>query len=88
MGERGMEGGGGIICLLIRCHNQNDSGIRMDREEGHFNVPLSVRDKVKGQCPQTTIFLRESRAEADWNRGHSANQPKARPDITAEVDWA
>ena len=38
-----------------------------------------MRDKVTRQCPQTTTFLRERRAEADSNRGPSAYQPNALP---------
>ena len=36
-------------------------------------------DKVTRQCPQTTTFLRERRAEAVSNRGPSAYQPNALP---------
>ena len=28
----------------------------MGSDESHFNVSLTVRDKVKRQCPQTTTF--------------------------------
>ena len=28
----------------------------MGSDESHFNVSLTVRDKVTGQCPQTTTF--------------------------------
>ena len=36
---------------------QNDSCIKtMGNDESHFNVSLTVRDKVTRQCPQTTIF--------------------------------
>ena len=28
----------------------------MGSDENHFNVSLIVRDKVAGQCPQTTTF--------------------------------
>ena len=42
MGEWGMEMGGGgereIIYLLLHCHHQNDSCIKMDSDESHFNV--------------------------------------------------
>ena len=55
-----------IIYLLLHCHHQNDSCIKM----GHFNVSLIVRDKVT---------RRERRAEADSNRGPSAYQPNALP---------
>ena len=30
--------------------------IKMGSDESHFNVSLTVRDKVTGQCPQTTTF--------------------------------
>ena len=30
--------------------------IKMGSDEGHFNVSLIVRDKVKRPCPQTTTF--------------------------------
>ena len=30
--------------------------IKMGTDESHFNVSLIVRDKVTGQCPQTTTF--------------------------------
>ena len=47
--------------------------------ESHFNVSLIVRDKISRQCPQTTTFWRERRAEAESNRGSSAYQPNALP---------
>ena len=28
----------------------------MGSDESHFNVSLTVRDKVTGQCPQATVF--------------------------------
>ena len=48
-------GGEEIIYLLLHCHHQNDSCIKMGSDESHFNVSLIVRD-VTRQCPQTTIF--------------------------------
>ena len=45
-----------IIYLLLHCHHQNDYCIKMGSEEIHFNVSLTVRDKITSQCPQTTIF--------------------------------
>ena len=45
-----------IIYLLLHCHHQNDSCIKMGTDESHFNVFI-VRDKVTRQCPQTTTFL-------------------------------
>ena len=63
------------ICLRLAClvwHNQNDSCIKMGSDESHFDVSLTVRDKVTRQCPQYYNFWRERRAEADSNRGPSA----------------
>ena len=45
------------LYLSLHCHHQNDSCIKMDSDESHFNVSLIVRDKVTRQChAQTTIF--------------------------------
>ena len=30
--------------------------IKMGSDESHFNVSLTVRDRVTRQCPQTTTF--------------------------------
>ena len=52
-----MEGGKReIIYLSLHSHHQNDSCIKMGIDESHFNVSLTVRDKVTRQCPQTTTF--------------------------------
>ena len=40
----GAGGGGEIIYLLLYCHHQNDSCIKMGSDESHFNVSLIVRD--------------------------------------------
>ena len=42
--------------LLVHCHHQNDSRITKGSDESHFNVSLTVRDKVTRQCPKTTTF--------------------------------
>ena len=56
-GEGGMEvGGGEIIYILLHCHHQNDFCIKVGSDGSHFNVSLTVRDKVTRQCPQTTTF--------------------------------
>ena len=68
------------IYLSLHCHHQYDSCIKMGSEESHFNVSLTVRNKVTRQCPQTTpLFWRERRAEAVLNRGPSAYHPTALP---------
>ena len=43
-----------IKYLSLHCHHQNDSCIKMGSDESHFNVSLTVRDKVTRQCLQTT----------------------------------
>ena len=45
-----------IIYLSLHCHHQDDFCIKMGSDENHFNVSLTVRDKVIRECPQTTIF--------------------------------
>ena len=44
--------------LSLHCHHQNDSCIKMGSDESHFNISLTVRNKITGQCPQTTTFLK------------------------------
>ena len=51
----------------------------MGSDESHFNVWLIVRDKITRQCPKTTSFWRERRAEAVSSRGLSAYQTNALP---------
>ena len=53
---QGEEGKRGIIYLSLHCHHQNDFCITMGSDESHFNVSLTVRDKVTRHCPQTTTF--------------------------------
>ena len=45
-------------CRYIASHHQSDSCIKMGSDESHFNLPLTVRDKVTRQCPQSTTFLK------------------------------
>ena len=45
-----------IATLSLHCDHQNDSCIKMGSDESHFNVSLTVRDKVTRQCQQTTTF--------------------------------
>ena len=42
--------------LSLHCHHQNDFCIEMGSDENHFNVSLTVRDKVTRQSPVTTSF--------------------------------
>ena len=55
-GEAGKEVWREIIYLSLYCQHQNDSCIETGGDESHFNVSLTVRDKVTRQCPQTTTF--------------------------------
>ena len=52
---------GRILYLSLHCHHQNDFCIKVGSDESHFNVSLSVRDKVTRQCPQTTTSEAEKR---------------------------
>ena len=61
------DGGRGRLYLTLHCHHRKDPCIKMGGDEGHFNVSLTVRDKITGQCPQTTIFF-EERGEPKRNR--------------------
>ena len=49
-----------IVYISLHCHHQNDSCVKMDSDESHFNVSLVVRDKVTRQRPQTTTFLKRT----------------------------
>ena len=60
-------GGGGRLYLTLKYLHQNDSCIKIGRNESHFNVSLIARDEVTRQCPQTTKFRRERRAETESN---------------------
>ena len=61
-GEGGLDVGGGgggggkreIIYLSLHCHHQNDSCIKMDSDESHFNVLVGSDGESH---TQTTTFL-------------------------------
>ena len=62
-GGEGRKGEGGVwsgrkreIIPIATCHYQNVSCSKVGSDESHFNVSLTVRDKVTRQCPQTTTF--------------------------------
>ena len=75
-----------IIYLSLHCHYQNDSCIKMDSDQSHFNVSLTVRDKVTRQCPQTTTF----EEKGELNRNPSAYQPNVLPlgQTGSRVSWS
>ena len=60
------------IDLSLHCHHQNDSCIMMGSDESHLNFPLSVRDKVTRQCPQTTTFLKRERETGEPKQNRAA----------------
>ena len=39
--------------IPIHCHHQNEFSIKVGSVESHFNISLTVSDKVTRQCPQT-----------------------------------
>ena len=51
-----------ITYLLLHCHHQNDSCIKMGSDESHFSVSLIVRDS-----PQTTAFEEKGLEEQSHN---------------------
>ena len=53
-----------IIYLSLLCHHQNDSYIKVDSDKSHFNVSSVVRDKVTGQGPQPTTFLKRKESRS------------------------
>ena len=63
--EVGDEGWREITYLSLHCHRQNDSCIKMGSDKNHFNVSLTVRDKVTRQCPQTTSFEEKEEPKRD-----------------------
>ena len=57
MGGRGYGGGGrGRIYTYRYTVTTRMTCIKMGSDESHFNVSLTVRDKVSRQCPQTRTF--------------------------------
>ena len=73
-------GEGEILYLSLRCRHQNDSRIKMGSDKRHFDVSLTVRDKVTNKTVFTDHnFWRERRAKADLSQGPSACQPNALP---------
>ena len=73
------EKGGEIIYLSLYCHHQNDSCIKMGSDKSHFNVSVGSDGQNHKTVSTNHNFGRERRAEADTNRGASANQPNALP---------
>ena len=54
--EVGQEGD--LLYPPLHCHHQNDSCVKMGSGDSHFNVSLTVGDKVTRQCPQTVALLK------------------------------
>ena len=52
-----MGGGGEILYLLLHCHHQNDSCIKMGSDESNFNVPVgSDGQSHKGVSTNHNLF--------------------------------
>ena len=54
----------------------------MDSVDSHFNLSLTVKDKVTRQCPQTTTSLKRKLGEpTKWNQAEALllYQPNALP---------
>ena len=57
-------GKGESIYLSLHCHHQNDSCVKMGSDESHLMFQQEVMDKVPGQCPQTTTFLKKKESRS------------------------
>ena len=46
------------LYLSLHCHHQNDSCIKMGRDESHFNVSVGSDGQSHKTIPQTTTFFK------------------------------
>ena len=67
-GERGEEGmeveEEGDDMPITTLSGQNYSCIKIGSDKSHFNVSLTVRDKVTRQCPQTATLLKRKESRS------------------------
>ena len=42
-----------IMYLSLHCHHQNDSCVKVGSDKSHFNVSLTVKDKVTNKTVST-----------------------------------
>ena len=68
-----------FIYLTLHCYQQNDSCIKMGSDESHFNVSLTVGDKVTRQCPQTTTFEEKGEPKRIRTEAITPYQPNVLP---------
>ena len=61
------EGRGRRLYLMLLCHNQNDSCIKMGSDESHLNVSSIVKDKVTRQCTPTVTYCEDDDDELMLN---------------------
>ena len=47
-----------ITYLSLKCHHKNDACIKKGSDQSHFNVSLTVKDKVIRQRPQIRTFFK------------------------------
>ena len=66
-----------IIYLSQHCPHQNDSCVKMGSDKSHFNVSLTVRDKVTRQRPQITPFEEKGEPKQIRTEVPFAYQPNA-----------
>ena len=75
MGGRGYGGGGrGRVYTYRYTVTTRMTCIKRGSDESHFNVSLTVRDKVTRQCPQTTAFLKRKESRSG---SHESSSEKA-----------
>ena len=65
LAETEMAGDGrkGRLYLTLRCHHQNDSCIKMDSDESHFNVSVAGSDGQSHKTVSTNHNLFEEKGE-------------------------
>ena len=52
--------------LSLHCHHQNDSCIKMGSDESHFNVSLTVRDKITRQNVHRPQLLKRKESRSGF----------------------
>ena len=63
-------GGGEIIYISLHRHRQNDSCLKVGSDESHFNVSLTVSDKITKQR-STNHDLFEEKGQPKRNRSEA-----------------
>ena len=66
-----------IIYLSLHCHHQNDSCIKMDSDESHFNVSVESDGQSHKTMSTNHKPFEEKGEPKRYRRGPSAYQPDA-----------